>query len=190
MGARASAALLASLMLFDPGCHKDRNPSTMSDDPGQQPPGPANVSGSAKLAGEIKKAAAGQSHGLVFQYQRGHEMSGIVSFRVDKDGGYELSRTARKSTGPLTFSGKLEAAQSQALYGALARASILEIPRSTRPIGDDEQPITLRLTDGQVTFDLTIWAKDAAENAHVTDFTSTLYPLIDQLSQGQIQLRP
>ena len=155
------------------------------------PQAPASASPArAKLTESIEKAAAGQPHGLHFHYQRGHEMSGIVSFRVGKDGPYELSRTARKNTGPLAFTGKLDAAQLQALYGALARASILEVPSSTRPIGDDEQPIVLRIGDGHQLFELTLWAMDARENARFTDFTSTLYPLIEKLSQGQIQLRP
>jgi hypothetical protein len=205
-GLPAVLPMLASLIVCNPGCREDRKSAIMPP-PGPAPvqpsttprasltgsssPAPATASpATGKLAEAIEKAAAGQARGLHFKYQRGHEMSGIASFSVGDTGAYELSRTARKSVGPLAFTGQLDAAQSQALYGALARASILQVPPSTRPIGDDEQPIALHVDDGQHSFDLSIWANDARDSSQFSELTSTLYPLIENLSQGQIRLRP
>lgn len=157
-------------------------------------PSPARPAGAgqatAKLAEAIEKAAAGQGRGPHVRFQRGHEMSGITTFEVRDDGSYALSRTSRKGGPPLSFTGQLDAAQRQALYGALSHAAILTVAPSSRPIGDDEQPISLELDGVGERFVLSIWADDARDNPHVSDLTAALYPLLDQLSGHQVQLRP
>jgi hypothetical protein len=67
---------------------------------------------------------------------------------------------------------------------------ILTVAPSTRPIGDDEQPISVELDGAGAQFSLSIWAGDAHDNARLGELTAALYPLLDQLSGGKIQLRP
>jgi hypothetical protein len=103
----------------------------------------------------------------------------------------DAATTAGSGGGPpLSFTGQLDAAQRQALYGALSRAAILSVAPSTRPIGDDEQPIAVELDGAGEHFALLLWADDARDNPHFSEPTAALYPLLDQLSGHQIQLRP
>jgi hypothetical protein len=189
----AGWAVIACLGSLGVGCRENRKSETMSaHDPSE--PSPAHPAGAvpatAKLTETIEKAAAGQGRGPHVRFQRGHEMSGITAFDVHDDGSYALSRTSRKGGPPLSFTGQLDAAQRQALYGALSRAAILTVAPSTRPIGDDEQPISVELDGAGEHFALSIWADDARNNPHFSELTAALYSLLDQLSGHQIQLRP
>lgn len=175
------------------GCRDNRKSETMpAHDVPSQPPTtrPAGAASTAKLAEAIEKAATAQSLGPRFRFQRGHEMSGITAFEVGDDGAYALSRTSRKGDPPLSFTGRLEAAQRQALFSALSRAAILTVASSTRPIGDDEQPISVELDGAGERFALSIWAGDARDSPRFGELTAALYPMLDQLSGGKIQLRP
>ena len=134
---RAGWVVIACLGSLGVGCRENRKSETMSaHDPLE--PSPARPAGAgqptAKLAEAIEKAAAGQGPGPHVRFQRGHEMSGITTFEVRDDGSYALSRTSRKGGPPLSFTGQLDAAQRQVLYGALSHAAILTVASSSRPI--------------------------------------------------------
>ena len=144
----------------------------------------------AKLAEAIDKAASSDGPGPHVHFQRGHEMSGVTDFDVSPDGAFVLIRSSRKGGPPQEFRGQLDAGQRQALYGALAKAAIVSVPSSTRPIGDDEQPIVVSLDGAGQTFTLRIWAGDARDSAAFGVLPAALYPLLEQLSAGGITLRP
>ncbi len=153
-----------------------------------RPPGAAPATG--KLAEAIDKAATQAGSSPHFRFQRGHEMSGITTFDIRDDGSYELSRTPRKGGPPLSFTGRLDGTLRQALFGTLSRAAILSVASSTRPLGDDEQPITIELDGAGEHFELAIWAGDARDSPQLHELTAQLYPLIDHLSSGKISLQP
>ena len=190
----AGWAMMACLSSLGVGCRDTRKSETMSAHDVPSEPSPARPAGAppatGKLAEAIEKAAAGQGPGPRFRFQRGHEMSGITAFDVSEGGAYTLSRTSRKGGPPLSFAGQLEATQGQALFGALSAATILAVAPSTRPIGDDEQPISIELEGAGERFALSIWAGDARDSPRFGKLTAALYPLLDQLSGGKIQLRP
>ena len=166
------------------GCHKTKESVDMSEtDPNK---------GAAKLEEAVRKAGddASAVSSLHFEFHRGHEMSGITTFTVEADGSFSLARTAYKAYDAVSVDGMLSAEQIQTLYGAVSRVNVLDIESSTRAIGDDEQPISLEIGDGQSSHKLVIWAKDARENAQFSAFSTTVYALFDTLSDGAIKLRP
>lgn len=187
----ALVAGVASLGAAAGGCGEKGTSDTMAaNDVSSQPAAAAPASATAKLAEAIAKAAGRDGPGPHVHFQRGHEMSGITDLDVGPDGGFVLTRSSRKGGPPQEYRGQLDAGQRQALYAALAKAAILAVPSSTRPIGDDEQPIVLALNGAGQTFTLRIWAGDARDSAAFGVVAAALYPMIAQLSGGGITLRP
>ncbi len=173
------------------GCGEKGKSDTMAaNDVSSAPAAAAPAGATGKLAEFIAKAAGGDGPGPHVHFQRGHEMSGITDFDVSPDGAFALTRSSRKGGPPQEFRGQLDASQRQALYAALAKAAILSVPSSTRPIGDDEQPIVVSLDGAGQTFTLRIWAADARDSAAFGVLAAALYPLLERLSAGGITLRP
>lgn len=172
------------------GCgEKGRSAAIAANDVSSAPAtAPAGVT--AKLAQLVDDAADGRGTGPHVNFQRGHELSGVTDFDVSPDGAFVLTRSSRKGGAPQAFRGQLDAGQRQALYAALAKSAILSLPNSTRPIGDDEQPIVVALAGAGQAFTLRIWAGDARDSPAVGVFTAALSPLLEQLSAGAITLRP
>ena len=52
------------------------------------------------------------------------------------------------------------------------------------------QPSSVELDGAGEHFALSIWAGDARDNPRFSELTAALYPLLDQLSGHQVQLRP
>ena len=117
-------------------------------------------------------------------------MSGVTDFDVSPDGAFVLTRSSRNGGPPQAFRGQLDTGQRQALYAALAKSAILSVPSSTRPIGDDEQPIVVALDGAGQARTLRILAGDARDSAAGGVFTAAVYPVLEQLSAGAITLRP
>jgi len=189
----AGCALVVSLGSLG-GCRENRKSETMTAHDVTSPPASPRPPGAApvtrKLAEAIDKAATHAGSSPHFRFKRGHEISGITTFDVRDDGSYELSRTPRKGGPPLAFTGRLDAAQRQALFGALSRAAILSVASSTRPLGDDEQPIAVELDGAGEHFALSIWAGDARDSPQFSELAAQLYPLLDHLSGGALLLQP
>lgn len=186
-------ALVAGSLTFGPACRDARKSDTMSaPDVSSKPSAPAGdapvVGG--PLAQIVARAATGEGSGPRLRFQRGHELSGITTFTVGEDGAYTLERTSRRGGPPASFAGTLDGAQRQALFGAVERGAVLALTSSSRPLGDDEQPINLELDGGGERFALTLWAEDARDDPRFGQLTTVLYPLLDQLSAGTIRLKP
>lgn len=84
----------------------------------------------------------------------------------------------------------LDAATRAAVAVALDETGVLGVPSSTRPLGDDEQPILLELRVGSAEHALRIWADVARASAPFRDFEGRLQTILDELSGGRLQGAP
>ncbi len=124
---------------------------------------------------------------LAFEYKRGHDLSGMTSFEFDKELAFQLeSNNPRKQTFH-SYSGQLTIEQHRALLTIMQNSSFFDISSSTRNIGDDEIPITIEVSIGDVSHQLEIWQRDAKNNKNYVQFDSALSLLLMELSDGNIK---
>lgn len=130
----------------------------------------------AKAAREPAKWA------LELTYERGHELSGALSFTVGEDGAFTLARSERGSLNPTSASGVLTPEQRRELAAAIEGSGLLDAPSSPRPIGDDEVPILVELRAGDLEHSVELGARDAAEQAGFSRFEEVVRRIVDQLA--------
>ncbi len=145
-----------------------------------------------KLLEIVTKAAASPASypDLVLVYQRGHEMSGITRFELGEGGRYDLSSDNPRRQTSAHFEGALDVDQRRALFSAVLESGLLDIPSSTRNMADDEIPYDVELHYDDMQHQLTLWARDARENAGFRLFETALWNLFSQLSRGEISPAP
>ena len=127
---------------------------------------------------------------LTLVYQRGHDLSGITRFEMREDCAFTLTTNNPRRQSSAFFEGELEVGQRHAILTAIEETRILDIPSSTRNIGDDELPVVVELGYEDLRYRLLIWAKDALGNAEFHRFERTLWPLLGQLSDGKVGAGP
>jgi hypothetical protein len=127
---------------------------------------------------------------LGLRYERGHEMSGVTRFELRPANAYTLRVTNARKQSATSFEGRLEPDQRSQLLAAVDDAKLLEVPPSTRAIGDDELPVVVEVGYDHAHFRLPIWAGDAAANAQFQSFERVLWKLFEQLSDGHIRTPP
>jgi hypothetical protein len=127
---------------------------------------------------------------LGLRYERGHEMSQRTRFELGPGGAYTLRSVNPRTQRVITFEGRLEPAQRSLLLTAVDSTRLLDVPQSSRPIGDDELPVIVELGYDGSHFRLPIWAGDAAANTQFRSFEQELWTLFEQLSDGQIRRPP
>jgi hypothetical protein len=134
----------------------------------------------------IAKAARqpGSYGDLTLIYERGHELSGRTRFEARAGGEFTLRAENPRSQRTTAVEGKLDATQTARLFAAVEASRLLEIPPSTRNIGDDEQPIAVEIRYDDMEHRLSIWAGDAAANRDFQQFESSLLELIREVSGG------
>ena len=111
-------------------------------------------------------------HDLTLTYERGHDLSGTTRIELRADGGYTLATQDRYGE-RAESQGTLDAEQREAVLSAV-EGGLLDVPSSTRNLGDDEQPILVGLRYDDSEHRLRIWAGDADANPDFQRFESTL----------------
>ena len=145
------------------------------------------------MNGELKEIVAKAARDpaayldLTLLYQRGHDLSGITRFEVKTGSAFSLSATNPRRNRSSSFEGELDSAQRTALLAAIDESGLLEVPPSSRNIGDDEQPVLVELGYDDHRFKLLIWADDAAADGRFAAFEGMLWKVLEQLSDGVIR---
>ena len=124
---------------------------------------------------------------LEFDYTNGHDLSGVTHFRVDGAGRYQLSSNVTKGRQALSWKGVLGSSDRDALFATLEK-HFLDVPSSTRNIGDDEVPILVTLRLGDLSHSLKIWHGDAVRNGDFHALETQLVALATRLSGGALLL--
>ena len=127
---------------------------------------------------------------LMLSYHRGHELSGIIDFSLRSDGAYTLRSSERGGLNPRTVAGRLDRERVVAIWSAADKTRLLDVPSSTRAIGDDEVPITVELEHGALSHRLEIWTRDAREHPDFRRFEASLRALLQGLSPGSSEGEP
>lgn len=122
--------------------------------------------------------------GLALNYRRGHDLAGYVTLAVRTDGTAEASRSGVGDLDRKTASGTLSPAQRDRLAAAVNESDLIHFPDSSRPIGDDEEPILVTVSLGDNHRDLQVWAGDATADPRFTAFDATVHELVDELLGG------
>ena len=140
-----------------------------------------------KLKEIVAKAAADPASqpDLRLLYERGHDLSGTIRFEVGVRGRFDLASNVTPGRLPGEWHGVLSAAQRRALLEAASRG-LLDTESSTRPIGDDEEPVFVTLRDGNLAHKLTLWHQDATRSPGFHAFERALLALLKDLSGGAI----
>lgn len=125
---------------------------------------------------------------LTLTYQRGHELSGITRFELRADGRYTLTTEDRRRQ-RVVSPGQLDSEQRDAILAAIEESGLLDVPSSTRNIGDDEQPILVDLRYDDAEHRLRIWAGDASANPGFHRFETILRGVLRDLSDGEAARR-
>ena len=126
------------------------------------------------------------ARGLTFVYQRGHDLSGIARLAVSDGTAFTLNANNPRKQRTLIFSGNLGARQSKALLTAIVANNLLEVPSSTRNIGDDEVPFVVELSFNEHKHRLAIWEDDAKLNRSFQQFADALGSLLLELFASQV----
>ena len=125
---------------------------------------------------------------LTLTYQRGHELSGITRFELRADGRYTLTTEDRRRQRTAS-EGELDPEQRDAILAAIEESGLLDVPSSTRNIGDDEQPIIVELRYDDSEHRLRIWAGDARANPGFHRFETILLGVLRNLPDGEAARR-
>ena len=123
---------------------------------------------------------------LAFVYQRGHDLSGITRFEARAGGAFTLKSDNPRRQRHSFFEGELAVDQRNAILTAIEENHLLDVPSSTRNIGDDELPVIVELNYDDSLHRLFIWADDAHKNVGFHRFEKTLWDLLKQLSNGEV----
>jgi hypothetical protein len=75
---------------------------------------------------------------------------GTTHFTVDADGDFKLESSVTRDEQPHSWSGKLPADDRNAFLRAIESTRLLDVPSSTRNIGDDEEPIIVTVREGKL----------------------------------------
>ena len=126
------------------------------------------------------------ARGFTFIYQRGHDLSGITRLTVSDGTAFTLNANNPRKQRSLVFSGNLGARQSKALLTAIVANNLLEVPSSTRNIGDDEIPFVIELSFNEHKHRLSIWEDDAKLNRSFQQFANALGSLLLELFASQV----
>ena len=140
----------------------------------------------------LAKAAHGAApaHGLALSYTRGHELSGIVHFELEADDRFVLTADDRRGTRQVDATDVADDAARRAIVAAVETSGVLDVESSSRPLGDDEQPILLELRLGAGSHALRLWAEDARASAAFTAFERQLWDVLVELSDGRLRDAP
>lgn len=138
-----------------------------------------------------KAAAAPGSYGdLGLLYQRGHELSGMTRFEMGEGGAFKLAADRPRRQFKMSREGNLTAAQRMSILSAMDEAKLLDVPSSTRNIGDDEVPVIFEVSYDDLRHRILIWAKDAVNIADLQRFEAALWSVLRELSDGEVGARP
>jgi hypothetical protein len=99
-------------------------------------------------------------------------------------GDFSLRSVNPRTQRTMSIEGKLEDDQRDALLAAIDQSGLIDVPSSTRNIGDDEPPISVTLSYDNLVQRLLIWDGDARTNPEFQRFESVLRSLLGQLSGG------
>jgi len=121
---------------------------------------------------------------LTLVYDKGHELSGTTHFEMRAGGDFSLRSVNPRTQRTISIEGKLEDDQRDALLAAIDQSGLIDVPSSTRNIGDDEPPISVTLSYDNLVQRLLIWDGDARTNPEFQRFESVLRSLLGQLSGG------
>jgi hypothetical protein len=145
-----------------------------------------------KLAEIVAKAARDPTsyRDLALVYQRGHDLSGITRFEMHADGVFTLSTNNPRQQTAGSFNGQLEPDQRAAILTVIDEAGLLDVPSSSRPIGDDELPIIVELSYDHMRHQLMIWANDVSHSAGFQRFEQTLWPILKGIAGDKIGAGP
>jgi hypothetical protein len=123
---------------------------------------------------------------LTLLYQRGHDLSGVTRFELRADGAFTLNSNNPRRHSQVSFAGDLEANQREAILAGIEETRLFGVPSSTRAIGDDEIPIVVELSNGDLRHRWLIWAGDALKNADFQRFEKLVWNTLRQISHGEI----
>jgi hypothetical protein len=148
-----------------------------------------DVNASKELLREVVAKAARDPAAhpdLTLTYQRGHELSGMTRFGLRADGHYTLTSDDPRRQHGVALEGELEPAQRDTILTAIDEARLLDVPSSSRNIGDDEQPIVVELRHDGAEHRLVIWAGDARSDPGFAHFETVLRGVMRQISDGEV----
>lgn len=94
-------------------------------------------------------------------YLRGHDLAGTTHFTVDAAGDFKLESSVTLDEQSRSWSGKLPADERDAFLRAVESTRLLDVPSSTRNIGDDEEPIIVTVREGKRVHEVRVWHDDA-----------------------------
>lgn len=141
-----------------------------------------------KLREVLAKAVQDSSlyRDLGFSYQRGHELSGITHFELHPEGTFTLTANHPKRQTSHSFQGELSDRQRHQLIATILETQLLDVPSSSRNIGDDELPVQVTISYDDLAHQILIWAEDGQQNADFHHFEIALWHLFKELSEGAI----
>lgn len=122
---------------------------------------------------------------LTLRYIRGHEMSGMIEFRMTSDGRYELSHINRYGKAN-RFSGEMDAPKRAAIFGSAQINGLLEIPSSTDIAPEDDIPTIVDVACGDLAHHLYIGDFEETRDSAFEQFEADLQTVFDDLSEGAI----
>jgi hypothetical protein len=184
-------ALLAVVLAASLGC--GRPPATDARD--ARPAAPSQrqdqTMTTAKLREILAKAIANPDAypDLEVSYLRGHDLSGTTHFTVRATGDYKLESSVTRDEQPRSWSGKLPADDRNALLRAVEATRLLDVPSSTRNIGDDEEPIIVTVREGNLVHEVRVWHDDAVA-AGLAPFEAHVLTLAKRLSANEVLTIP
>jgi hypothetical protein len=187
------AVLVAVLVVVaaDLGC--GRRPATDAHDvkPAPSSERQDQTMTTAKLREIVAKAIANPAAyaDLEISYVRGHDLSGTTHFTVNAAGDFKLDSSVTRDEQARSWSGKLPAEDRNAFLHAVESTRLLDVPSSTRNIGDDEEPIIVTVRDGQLLHEVRVWHDDAV-TAGLAPFEAHVLALAKRLSAGEILTIP
>lgn len=123
---------------------------------------------------------------LTLSYRRGHDLSGVTAFEMRADRRFSLDWSEPRTGGQLALQGELAPAQRDAVLSAVEREGLLDVPSSTRNIGDDELPILVELRGAGAEHRLQIWAGDARANPAFDRFEAAVRGVLREISDGRV----
>jgi len=145
----------------------------------------------AKLREILAKAIANPDAypDLEVSYLRGHDLSGTTHLTVNATGAYKLESSVTRDEQPRSWSGKLPADDRDAFLHAVESTRVLDVPSSTRNIGDDEEPILVTVREGNLVHEVRVWHDDAVA-AGLAPFEAHVLTLAKRLSGDEILTIP
>ena len=127
--------------------------------------------------------------GLHLTYSRGHALSGITRFELDRSR-VEVRAIDKMGRKAVEYSGALAESDRIALIRAMREHDLPATPSSTRNLGDDEIPVIVTLSSGPLSRELRVWHGDARQDPQFHAFETALLDAVRKLSDGVVVTSP